>query len=113
MTIDEWGVPGAGGESTLQFLVAWAEERIGNGGPRRRERGATALTPCQLAAVVRRTALLLGDRPLRQVTLGDLAQLPAMLREAGMAPVEARSACREIRGALRAALGGGSPTRRS
>jgi hypothetical protein len=99
---------GSGDRTTLQFIVAWAEERLndacgrGDGGRRR----ATELSPPQVAAVVRGAALLLGDRPLGHVTFGDLARLPALLEEGGMSPDAARSASREIGLALRGALGG-------
>ena len=96
---DEGSVPGGRSDnSTMHFLVAWAEARAG-------ERPAPALSLPEVAMVTRRVALLLGDRPLRGVTLGDLAGLPSLLIEGGMDPSVARSACRELGAALRAAIG--------
>ena len=99
--VSEKGI-GNAESSTLHFIVAWARERSGD----RRHRAATALTPPEVAVVVRQAACLLGDRPLQGVTLGDLARLPALLERGGMEPASARAACREIGRALRAAMGG-------
>ena len=106
MTVDPEGEGNDGADSTLRFIVDWAEERAGG----RRRRAGTTLTPPEVAAVTRQAARLLGGRPLRDVTFGDLARLPAMLEAEGMAPARARSACREIGHALRSAMDGwGAP----
>lgn len=102
MTVDDRRDGDGGARSTLEFIVEWAEERTGG----RHLRAGTTLTPPEAAAVARRAACLLGDRALRDVTLGDLARLPILLEEEGMAPERARSACREIGCALRSAIGG-------
>jgi hypothetical protein len=107
MSVDGRSAPRGGSTgSALQFIVAWAEERVGTGREAGRRRVPTALTPPQVALVARRAALLLGDRPLTHVTFGDLARLPALLGADGMPPAAARSACREIGGALCTMLGG-------
>ena len=98
--------------TTLEFVVAWArEQRAARGGLVPRE-GVLSLS--EVAIVVRQVARLLGDRPLRAVTLGELACLPALLEEAGMKPAAALGARRALGGALRGAVSGapGSPERR-
>jgi len=98
--------------TTLQFVAAWATEQ------RAMRRGLVAregvLSHPEVALVVRQVARLLGDRPLRAVTLGELARLSAVLEEAGMSPAAAFGARRALSVALRGAVSGapGSPERR-
>lgn len=90
-------------ESTLRFIVAWAEERAAawrEGGA-----GQCALTPPVFASVARQAARLFGGRPLGELTFGELARLPALLEAGGMDPELARSASRDFGVALRRAIG--------
>ena len=67
-------------------------------------REAPELTSGDLAAVARLVAPLFGDRPLAGLTLGEIAQLPAILEARGMGASESRVACRALGTALRSAI---------
>lgn len=94
--------------TTLEFLVTWAER--GRTATDRRS-GTRVLTPADVAIVTVQAAVLLGDRAMSMVTLGDLARLRGALTQAGMRPDAARAGGRAIGAALLAAVvAQGSPS---
>ena len=86
---------------TLEFLSAWAHAHRASAPSSARRAREDAPMPPEIAFVARHAASLLGDRPLRAVTLGELARLPRGLEEYGMSRRSAFVACRALGAALR------------
>jgi hypothetical protein len=98
-------LPQAAREPTArEFFAQLASDRalpVHSGGD---TRPTDDLSPAELAAAARLVAPLFGDRPLGGLTLGELAELPALLESSGMGPDASRQACRALGNALRSAI---------